>query len=153
VVTLEEAKAGIMSYEEFAEIKELEADRKEIVQIIEKSKALIEENSDDTENINALEEVKVVALIIEMIQEEVLVIEENPIAEEMIEDKVELTPIDFTKLSVKERAELLPAPTDDIRAEYDAYCEHIGYTEVKINSMRYKMSLYDEFMEEYDYCK
>lgn len=27
----------------------------------------------------------------------------------------------------------------------------MGYTEEKMRSIRYKMSLYDEFMEEYDY--
>lgn len=68
-----------------------------------------------------------------------------------IEPVVEAIPIDFTKLTIEERAVFLPVPTDDIKAEYDAYCERMGYTAEKMNSIRYKMSLYDEFMEEYNY--
>lgn len=30
--------------------------------------------------------------------------------------------VDYTKLSIEERALLLPVPTDDYTAEYDAYC-------------------------------
>lgn len=67
------------------------------------------------------------------------------------ETVVKPTPVDFTKLTIEERVVLLPAPTDDIKAEYDAYCERMGYTVEKIKSIRYKMSLYDEFMEEYNY--
>lgn len=67
------------------------------------------------------------------------------------ETVVKTTPVDFTKLTIEERVVLLPAPTDDIKAEYDAYCERMGYTVEKIKSIRYKMSLYDEFMEEYNY--
>lgn len=61
--------------------------------------------------------------------------------------------IDYTKLSIEERALLLPVPTDDYKAEYNAYCQRMGYTEEKVSSIRYKMSLYDEFMEEYEYRK
>ena len=67
------------------------------------------------------------------------------------ETVVKTTPVDFTKLTIEERVVLLPVPTDDIKAEYDAYCERMGYTVEKIKSIRYKMSLYDEFMEEYNY--
>lgn len=37
--------------------------------------------------------------------------------------------------------------------EYDAYCDRMGYTTEKLASIRYKMSLYDEFLEEYNYRK
>lgn len=37
--------------------------------------------------------------------------------------------------------------------EFNAYCKRMGYTEEKVRSIRYKMSLYDEFMKEYDYRK
>lgn len=74
----------------------------------------------------------------------------EPLMAETIEPAVEAIPIDFTKLTIEERAELLSAPTDDIKTEYDAYCKRMGYTEEKIKSIRYKMSLYDEFMEEYN---
>ena len=36
-------------------------------------------------------------------------------------------------------------------AEFDMYCTRMGLTEEKVRSIRYKMSLYDEFMKEYDY--
>lgn len=45
----------------------------------------------------------------------------------------------------------LSAPTDDYAAEYEAYSQRMGYTEEKVSSIRYKLSLYDEFMEEYEY--
>ena len=61
--------------------------------------------------------------------------------------------IDFTKISIKERAVLLPVPTDDYETEYDAYCQRMGYTAEKMKSIRYKMAVYDEFLEEYQYRK
>ena len=57
--------------------------------------------------------------------------------------------IDYSKLSMEERAEILPVPTDDYQSEYDAYCQRMGYTEEKMKSIRYKMTVYDEFLEEY----
>ena len=48
---------------------------------------------------------------------------------------------------------LLPVPTDDYTAEYNAYCQRMGYTREKMNSIRYKMTVYDEFMAEYQYRK
>lgn len=60
---------------------------------------------------------------------------------------------DFTKLSIEERASLLPVPTGDYTAEYAAYCQRMGYTAEKMKSVRYKMDVYDEFMEEYQYRK
>ena len=77
----------------------------------------------------------------------------EPLMEETIEPAVEAIPIDFTKLTIEERAALLPAPTDDIKTEYHAYCERMGYTTEKQMSIRYKMDLYDEFLEEYNYRK
>ena len=50
-----------------------------------------------------------------------------------------------------ERASLLPAPTDDYTTEYNAYCQRMGYTAEKMKSICYKMTIYDEFMEEYQY--
>ena len=61
--------------------------------------------------------------------------------------------IDFTKISIEERAVLLPVPTDDYGTEYDAYCQRMGYTAEKMKSIRYKMTVYDEFLEEYQYRK
>ena len=59
--------------------------------------------------------------------------------------------VDYTKLSVAERATLLPIPTDDFMAEYDAFRERMGYVGDKLVGIRYKMEIYDEFKEEYDY--
>ena len=61
--------------------------------------------------------------------------------------------IDYTKLSIEERAALLPIPTDDYEAEYVAYRERMNYTEEKMKSIRYKMTLYDAFLKEYNYRK
>lgn len=77
----------------------------------------------------------------------------EPLMAETIKPAVEAIPIDFTKLTIEERATFLPVPTDDIKTEYDAYCDRMGYTTEKLASIRYKMSLYDEFLEEYNYRK
>lgn len=61
--------------------------------------------------------------------------------------------IDYSKLAIEERAALLTVPTNDYEVEYDAYCHRMGYTAEKMKSIRYKMSVYDEFLEEYNYRK
>lgn len=80
---------------------------------------------------------------------------EVPKIEEVVLEKAEDVPevIDYTKLSIEERASILQAPTDDYVAEYDAYCQRMGYTAEKMKSVRYKMDVYDEFIEEYQYRK
>lgn len=61
--------------------------------------------------------------------------------------------IDYSKLSLEKRASHLPVPTYDYEAEYGAYCQRMGYTAEKMKSIRYKMTVYDEFRAEYDYRK
>ena len=80
---------------------------------------------------------------------------EVPEIEEVVLEKAENVPevIDYTKLSIEERASILQAPTDDYEAEYDAYCQRMGYTAEKMKSVRYKMDVYDKFIEEYQYRK
>ena len=75
--------------------------------------------------------------------------------EEAVSEEAEVVPevIDYTKLSIEERAVILSVPTDDYEAEYDAYCQRMGYTAEKMKSIRYKMTVYDEFLEEYNYRK
>ncbi len=124
-VTLQEAKKAILTYDEFAEIKELEVKEKEPEQVVDDSNEFVNENTVDTE------------------------IMEQPV----FEVDIVPAPVDFTKLSIKERAELLSEPTDDVMTEFNAYCKRMGYTAEKIRSTRYKMSLFNEFMEEYDYRK
>ena len=46
--------------------------------------------------------------------------------------------VDFSKLSLEKRAKLLPPPTSD---------------ESKMKSMKYKMSVYNEFLKEHEYWK
>ncbi len=62
-------------------------------------------------------------------------------------------PVDYTKLSLKERANLLPMPTEDMMDEFEQFRIRMGYNEEKMQSVRYKMSIYDDFLEEYDYRK
>lgn len=61
--------------------------------------------------------------------------------------------VDYTKLSLKERANLLPMPTENMMDEFEQYRIRMGYNEEKMQSVRYKMSIYDDFLEEYDYRK
>lgn len=150
-VTLQEAKEAILTYDKFAEIKELEVKEKESEQVVDDSNEFVNENTVDTE---IMEQPVLEADIVPKVEstlEDVSTIPEEPIDGKTIEKDFESEPVDFTKLSIKERAELLSEPTDDIMTEFNAYCKRMGYTEEKMRSIRYKMSLYDEFMEEYDY--
>ncbi|MBD5509633.1 MAG: relaxase/mobilization nuclease domain-containing protein [Lachnospiraceae bacterium] len=61
--------------------------------------------------------------------------------------------VDFSKLSLEERAKLLPPPTSDQMAELKEYQKRMGYDESKMKSMKYKMKVYDEFLKEYEYRK
>ena len=93
-ITLEEAKSEILSYEEFVQVKEADKAKKITVQ------------AEIPKIYNAVD------------------IANEPTIEELYTDmEVEdATPmdVDYTKLSVAERATLLPIPTDDFMAEYDA---------------------------------
>ncbi len=61
--------------------------------------------------------------------------------------------MDFSKLSLEERAKLLPPPTADQMAELREYQKRMGYDESKMKSMKYKMTVYNEFLKEYEYRK
>lgn len=61
--------------------------------------------------------------------------------------------VDFSKLSLEERTKLLPPPTTDQMAELKEYQKRMGYDEGKMKSMKYKMTVYDEFLKEYEYRK
>ena len=61
------------------------------------------------------------------------------------------SPTEYRKLTLEERARLLPPPTDDHMEELKKYQDRMGYTEESMRSMRYKMSVYEDFTEEYDY--
>lgn len=135
-VTLEMAKEEIMSYEEFAELKEAE-------------KEIQEQDFEVVEiPVDTMDEVQAVVVSKDVETESV---EMKEAVSEVVADVAEV--IDYSKLTIKERAALLPVPTDDFEAEYDAYCQRMGYTTEKMKSIRYKMALYDEFREEYDYRK
>lgn len=77
-------------------------------------------------------------------------------SEAVSEKKSEVTKeekVDFSKLSLEERAKLLPPPTSDQMAELKEYQKRMGYDEIKMKSMKYKMTVYDEFLKEYEYRK
>ena len=77
-------------------------------------------------------------------------------SEAVSEKKSEVTKeekVDFSKLSLEERAKLLPPPTSDQMAELKEYQKRMGYDESKMKSMKYKMKVYDEFLKEYEYRK
>lgn len=135
-VTLEMAKGEIMSYEEFAELKETEKE------IPEQEPEVVEISIDTMDDVQA-------AVISEEVETEIPEIKETVSKEADAVSEV----IDFTKISIEERAVLLPVPTDDYETEYDAYCQRMGYTAEKMKSIRYKMTVYDEFLEEYQYRK
>ncbi len=61
--------------------------------------------------------------------------------------------VDFSKLTLEERAKLLPPPKSDQMAELKEYQKRMGYDESKMKSMKYKMTVYNEFLKEYDYRK
>ena len=150
-VTLQEAKEAILTYEEFAELKELEVKKKDPEQVVDDSNQFVNENTVDTEiTEQPVFEADIVPKV-ESTLEDVSAIPEETIDGKTTEKDIESEPVDFKKLSIKERAELLSEPTDDIMTEFNAYCKRMGYTEEKVRSIRYKMSLYDEFMEEYNY--
>ena len=135
-VTLREAKEEILTYEEFAKLK------KAVKEIQEQTFEVFDSSAD------AKDETQTV-VVSEKADIEVPKIEE--VVLEKAEDALEV--IDYTKLSIEERASILQAPTDDYVAEYDAYCQRMGYTAEKMKSVRYKMDVYDEFIEEYQYRK
>ena len=152
-VTLQEVKESILTYEEFAEIKELEVKEKETEQVVDDSIEFVYENTVETE---IMEQPVIKADIVpkvEPILEDISTIPEEPIDGKTIEKDIEPGPVDFTKLLIKERAELLSEPTDDIMTEFNAYCKRMGYTDEKVRSIRYKMALYDDFLDELNYRK
>lgn len=61
--------------------------------------------------------------------------------------------VDYSKLSLEDRVKLLPPPTTDQMAELKEYQKRMGYDEGKMKSMKYKMTIYDEFLKEYEYRK
>jgi len=135
-LTLEEAKEEIMSYEEFAELmvakEEIQVQTSEMVAI----------------PVDTMDEVQAVVVSEDVATESV---DMEEAVSEVVADVPEV--IDYSKLTIEERAALLPVPTDDYQAEYDAYCQRMGYTAEKMKSIRYKMAVYDEFLEEYQYRK
>ena len=54
---------------------------------------------------------------------------------------------------MKERVELLPPPTDNTMEEFEQYKVRMGYNEGELKSVRYRMSVYDDFLKEHEYRK
>ena len=57
---------------------------------------------------------------------------------------------DYKNMPLAERVEILPEPTEDVMEELQMYEKRMGYDKDTMRSMRYKMSVYDEFLEEYE---
>lgn len=57
--------------------------------------------------------------------------------------------MDYIKLAIEERAAIFPVPTNDYEVEYAVFCLRMDYTAERMKSIRYKMTVYDEFMEEH----
>ena len=53
-------------------------------------------------------------------------------------------------MSLQEHVKILPEPTADVMEELRMYEKRMGYDKDTMRSMRYKMSVYDEFLEEYE---
>ena len=124
-ITLEEAKSEILSYEEFVQVKE----------------------ADKAKEITVQAEIPKIYDAVDIANESTI---EELYTDMEVEDAAPMN-VDYTKLSVEERSALLPIPTDDFMAEYDAFRERMGYVGEKLASIQYKMEIYDEFKEEYDY--
>lgn len=71
--------------------------------------------------------------------------------EKEIPENDEEISVDYKSLSIEERAKLLPPPTENVMEELKAYQSRMGYDADKMKSVRYKMEVYDDFVEEYDY--
>ena len=109
---VEEAKEEIMSYEEFAELKDAEEKFAEENQVQTLEMVAIPGNATDE------------AQIIELLEDaEPEIVEMEEVISEVVADVAEI--IDYT----------------------------MGYTAEKMKSIRYKMTVYDEFLEEYQYRK
>lgn len=126
-ITLEEAKSEILSYKEFVQVNE----------------------ADKAKEITIQTEIPKIYDAVDIANESTI---EELYTDMEVEDATPMN-VDYTKLSVAERAALLPIPTDDFMAEYDAFRERMGYVGDKLASVRYKMEIYDEFNEEYNYRK
>ncbi|MEG1292493.1 MAG: hypothetical protein RSD28_09375 [Lachnospiraceae bacterium] len=59
-------------------------------------------------------------------------------------------PSEYRKLPLTKRAKLLPPPSDNRMEEFSRYQERMGYTAEEMKSIRYKMSVYDDFNDEHD---
>ena len=69
------------------------------------------------------------------------------------EEAAEEKELDYTKLSMKERAELLPVPSENALDEYELYKKRMGYAQEDFKSIRFDIKVYNEFQKEYDYRK
>lgn len=57
---------------------------------------------------------------------------------------------DYKNMPLAERVAILPEPTEDVMEELQMYEKRMGYDKDTMRSMRYKMRVYDEFLEEYE---
>ncbi len=77
--------------------------------------------------------------------------EEDSIEEVLsLEEEAKDESPDYKKMPLAERVVILPKPTEDVMEELRMYEKRMGYDKDTMRSMRYKMNVYDEFLEEYE---
>ena len=77
--------------------------------------------------------------------------EEDSIEEVLsLEEEAKDESPDYKKMPLAERVAILPKPTEDVMEELRMYEKRMGYDKDTMRSMRYKMNVYDEFLEEYE---
>lgn len=77
--------------------------------------------------------------------------EEDSIEEVLsLEEEAKDESSDYKKMPLAERVVILPKPTEDVMEELRMYEKRMGYDKDTMRSMRYKMNVYDEFLEEYE---
>ena len=77
--------------------------------------------------------------------------EEDSIEEVLsLEEEAKDESPDYKKMPLAERVVILPKPTEDVMEELRMYEKRMGYDKDTMRSMRYKMNMYDEFLEEYE---
>ena len=151
--TAEMISTPIMTRVEFEAMQEKQAKREEAVSSYTETPVIDEVVAENEESVVEINDISVEEVVADFYETDAVSQESK--AEEQIVDVVvkaeKSEQIDYTELSLEERARILPAPTDDFEAEFKAFKERLGYVGAKLASIQYKMEIYDEFREEYDY--
>lgn len=151
--TEEMISTPIMTRVEFEAMQEKQDKMGQAVSSYTETPVIDEVVAENEESVVEINDISVEEVVADFYETDAVLQESK--AEEQIVDVVlkaeKSEQIDYTELSLEERARILPAPTDDFEAEFKAFKERMGYVGAKLASIQYKMEIYDEFREEYDY--